>query len=459
MNILEAMRDPNLFGNHFSGDSWARHRALIGGFYGLSLDDEQAALFTDLTQREPLQTAFNELWLVMGRRAGKSHTAALLAVYEAFFNDYSDKLAAGEVATVFVISGDRKQARTVFRYISGMIESSRLLSSMVVRENNESIELSNRCVIEIMTASFKGIRGYSVACAILDEVAFWSDGGANPDKEIIAAIKPSLATLGGKLIALSSPYARRGVLWDAYKRHFSGDSSRVLVAQAPTAKMNPLLPAEVIAEAYESDAAAAAAEYGAEFRKDVETFVDRDQVELSVIPDRLELPVSRNQTYFGFVDPSGGRADAMTMAICHREGDTIILDAVRSRKPPFSPEAVADEFAALLKSYRIYQVTGDRYAGEWPREQFSKRGVRYVTAAKTKSELYRDMLPLINSGRLELLDNEQLIRELCSLERKTAGGGREVIDHAPGSHDDLVNAAAGVIDLAHIPANRFVFAC
>lgn len=458
MNILQAMNDPNLFGAHFSGDTWARHRALIGGFYGLPLDDQQAEHYTELTQRQPQQAAFDELWLVMGRRAGKSHTAALLAVYEAFFNDYTDKLAAGEVASVFVICVDRKAARSVFRYIQGMIEASPMLRTMVVKDTNESIELSNRCTIEIMTASFKAIRGYSVACAILDECAFYSDSGANPDREIIAAIKPSLATLGGKLIALSSPYARRGVLWDAYKKHFAGDSQRVLVAQAPTQLMNPLLPPEVIAEAYEDDPASAAAEYGAEFRKDVETFIDRDVVEAAVIPDRLELPPSKHQKYFGFVDPSGGSKDAFTMAIAHRDSDKVVIDAIRSRKPPFSPEAVVEEFCTLLKSYRIHQVTGDRYAGEWPREQFSKRGVLYKPASKTKSELYRDMLPLLNSYRIELPDDGQLVKELCNLERKTARGGRDIIDHAPGSHDDLINAVAGGIDLAHLPVMGLVWA-
>ena len=53
----------------------------------------------------------------------------------------------------------------------------------------------------------------------------------------------------------------------------------------------------------------------------------------------------------------------------------------------------------LLKRYRIVKVTGDRYAGEWPREQFRKLGISYEPAAKPKSDLYRDLLPAINSRR------------------------------------------------------------
>src|SRR5205823_2793958 len=109
-----------------------------------------------------------------------------------------------------------------------------------------------------------------------------------------------------------------------------------------------------------------------------------------------------------------------------------------------SPETAVEEFAELLKSYRVHRVTGDRYAGEWPREQFAKRGITYECSDKPKSDIYRELLPLLNSRKVELLDNPRLVTQLVSLERRTARGGRDSIDHPPGSHDDLANAFAGV---------------
>ena len=114
------------------------------------------------------------------------------------------------------------------------------------------------------------------------------------------------------------------------------------------------------------------------------------------------------------------------------------------------------EFSELLKRYRVGQVSGDRYAGEWPREQFRKHGIEYETAEKTKSDLYRDLLPVINSAQVELLDNPRLVAQLCSLERRTSRGGKDSIDHAPGAHDDLANAVAGVIALMARPAHRWI---
>jgi hypothetical protein len=136
----------------------------------------------------------------------------------------------------------------------------------------------------------------------------------------------------------------------------------------------------------------------------------------------------------------------MTLCIGHYDygTKTTIVDAVREAKPPFSPEGVCEEFSILLKSYGVSKVTGDKYAGVWPVEQFARFGVTYEPSAAPKIDLYRDLLPLINSRRIELLDRPKLINQLCALERRTARGGRDSIDHPPSAHDDIANAVAGV---------------
>lgn len=452
MNIISAMDDPKLFKSSFEGDSWKRWKALLKGFYGLEMNVAEFELYSQLTARinEP-QSAFDELFMVIGRRGGKSQIAALIAIYEAFFNDYSSKLSKGEVSTVMVIAADRKQARSVFRYVTGLVNDCPMLRAMVVRETNETLEITNRAVIEITTASHRKTRGYTCSCVIADEIAFWMTGehSANPDKEIINALRPSLATLNGKLIALSSPYARKGVLWDAYRNYYGkADSNRVLVAQADTLSMNPTLNPVVVAQAYEEDAATAKAEYGGMFRTDVETYISRESVEAVVIPDRVSLPPARANYYFAFVDAAGGSgSDSMTCAIAHKDKETniVILDAIDYIRPPFSPEKAVERFCDLFKHYRVKMVTGDRWGGDFVQEQFRKRGIAYTPCKETKSELYAELLPLINSARIELLDNKRLFTELTNLERRTSRNGRDSIDHAPSQHDDVINSVAGVL--------------
>lgn len=243
---------------------------------------------------------------------------------------------------------------------------------------------------------------------------------------------------------ISSPYARRGALWDAYRKHYGKDGDPLLlIAQGGSRAFNPTLPQQIIDRAMDRDPIAASAEYGAEFRRDIENFVSLEVIEGAVVVGRRELPRIDSARYYGFCDPSGGSSDSMTLAIAHMAGDCVIVDAIRERKPPFSPDDVVKEFAGTLKAYRVGRVHGDRFGGEWPREVFRKHGIEYSVADKAKSDLYRELLPLLNSARCELLDHPRLVAQLCSLERRTARGGRNSIDHPPGAHDDVANCVAG----------------
>ena len=442
VTILDAMTDPALFGNTFGGESFASWRALLSGFYGLPLDDDALAIWQEVTGRtEGPQEAHDELWLAVGRRGGKSHAAGFVATFEAAFKDHRDKLAAGEWATVLLLAADRPQARTLLRYVRGLFGHP-LLKPLVQRETSDGLELVNRCAIEIGTASHRSTRGYTLSAVICDEIAFWHSDGARPDAEIIAALRPALATLGGKLVALSSPYARRGMLWTTYQAHYGRDS-RVLVAQAPSRAMNPTLPQRVVDDAMRDDAARACAEYLAQFRSDIAALISPDLIESATRQKPLELPPVRGVSYVAFADPAGGGADEFTLAIGHRDGDRLVADLVRGLHG--SPAEIVREFSDLLKKYGIRRIEGDRYAGRWPRDEFLRWGVRYEVAELDRSGLYLELLAAMNSGRVQVPNCSKLARQLAGLERRTGRSGRDMIDHAPGAHDDRANALAGLV--------------
>ena len=459
MTILDAMHDSALFEPWFRDrDSWRAWEAFLAALFGLPMDGNALAIYQRCTGRSrPPTHPATEAWMVVGRRGGKSRIAALIALFLATFRDYREYLAPGEVGMLPVIAAGRKQARTVMRYMTGLINAVPMLRQMLASEpTKEAIELTNRVTIEVLTASVAAVRNYTMVSAVCDEIAFWptDEDGANPDVEILNALRPCMGTIPDSiLIALSSPYARRGTLWDAHHEHFGHDDDETLVWQADTATMHPHPPdsrlGRLIAKAYAEDEARASAEYGAQFRRDIESFVSRESVEACVVPHRRGLPPCGGVRYVAFVDPSGGSQDSMTLAVAHAHDGQVILDAVRERRPPFSPADVVAEFAALLKEYRITTVQGDRYAGEWPAERFREHGITYRVADRVRSDIYRDLLPLLNSGQVELLDHARLTGQLCSLERRTARGGRDTVDHAPGGHDDVANAAAGALVVAH----------
>jgi hypothetical protein len=226
-------------------------------------------------------------------------------------------------------------------------------------------------------------------------------------------------------------------MWDAYRKHHGQDGDPVLVWQADTRSMNPTVGEDVIREAYEADEAAASAEYGAEFRRDIESYIAREAVDAVTVPGRHELPPVSGTTFTAAVDPSGGSGtDSMTLAIAHteeREGAAVaVLDCLRERRPPFSPESVVAEFCETLRLYGVVELTGDRFGGEFCREPFRKAGIEYALAEKPKSDVYKECLPLVNSKRVELLDHARLRAQLLALERRTARGGRDSIDQAGG---------------------------
>ena len=459
LSIVDAMADPEIFGPLFAGESWRACRVFLGAVFGLALNAEELSIFQRHTRRQrPPREPVPEAWVVAGRRGGKGRVAALVAVSLACLRDYAGILAPGERGTLMVIATDRRQARVVKGYISGLLGSVPMLAALVVNETAESIELSTGIIIEIHTASFRTIRGYTVVAAVLDEIAFWpTEDAANPDVEVLNAARPSMATVpGALLLVISTPYARRGELWRMYRGYFGKESDRVLVWQADTRAMNPTIAQEVIDAAYAQDEAVASAEYGAQFRRDLETFINPEAVEARVVPGRYELPPVDGTDYVGFVDPAGGSgADAMTLGIAHgeeRDGYVVaVLDCLRVVRPPFSPDQVVGDFAATLKLYNVSTIHGDNFGGEWPKERFEKRDIKYEKAEKTKSEIYKELLSLLNSGRTVLLDHKQLLVQLCGLERRVGRGGKDSIDHGPNAHDDAINATASALVAASKP--------
>ena len=364
VSMREALSDPDLLGKALAGDSWLAWRTLLIAMLGEALTVDERAIFASLTgrEREPLEPC-EEFWGVIGRRGGKSRAMAVLAAYLGGLCDHTDKLALGEVGMIPVLAATQKQAAVVFAYVDALFETIPLLAELVASRTADTLNLTNQVSVEVRPASFRTVRSMTAVAAVGDEAAFWrSDDSANPDTEILNALRPALATTGGPLIVISSPFARRGEVYATWKRHYgpAGDPL-ILVAHAPSRTMNPSLAQKVVDRALERDHASASAEYLAQFRSDVEALLTIEVVEAATVPGRHELPPRPGIRYVAFTDPSGGSADSYAVAICHAEGDTAVLDAVRERKPPFSPDTVTAEFAELLKSYGVRKVEGDRY--------------------------------------------------------------------------------------------------
>ena len=345
-SLRRALEDPNLL--NMAAPSWIAWRALLLGVMGEPLTAIELGHFQTLTGRKVSPTQrVSEFWGVIGRRGGKSRAIGALAVYLAALCDHREQLTRGERGIVLCIAPDRDQAAIVLGYAAGLLEGSPILRQQILRQTAEEIELRGGISISVRTANFRRLRGFTCVAAICDECAFWySDESANPDIEILNAVRPTLATTGGPLIAISSPHARKGVLWEAWSRHYGADGDpTILVAQGTTTELNlevddkgkPKVQRHIdrlVAE----DPSRAQAEYFAQFRTDLEAFVSREVLAIATDPER-ERPFSKRCNYVAFTDPSGGSSDSFTLAIAHLEDEIAVLDVCEKHAHPSNPRS------------------------------------------------------------------------------------------------------------------------
>lgn len=439
-------------------DSWTTWRVVLKAAYGYghAFTAAELELFKKISgDRNPPAKRVKELWLIVGRRGGKDSIASLIAAQAACYADEGVALRPGERAVVACFATDRDQAKIVYNFTKAYFEQVPELNQRVINKltpGPNPIMLDNNVDIMITTSNFRAPRGRSIAIAIFDELAFWRDeDSATPDVETYTAVLGGMGMIpNAMVVGISTPYRQQGLLYDKWEEHFGKDNDNILVIQGDTRTFNPVISQESMDRDIETDPERFIPEYNAQWRRDLADYVSRDAVKAVTVEGRKVLPPS-GFVYRAFVDPSGGQVDSMTMGIAHNENNLTVLDCILEAKPgdkPLNTDDVVSTFAGTLREYRISKVVGDRYGGEWVVNAFRKEGITYEPSELSKSQIYQDFLPSLNSGRCELLDIKTLFNQLIRLERRVARGGKESIDHPRGEHDDVCNAACGALLLA-----------
>jgi hypothetical protein len=448
-NIISAIEDPIYFStlSQFEDQStWTNWKIILKAIFGLHMRKSEEEIFKELTKRKtPPNKQMREVWIASGRRSGKSFIAALVGVYLALFRDHSNYLKSGEQGFVSVVASDREQANIILGFTKEILNLP-TFKKHVKRTLRDQIELKNKIAISVKTASSAAVRGWTCVAVICEEISHWKDeNSANPDKEILRAIRPTMMTVKNPLLlAISTVYSQSGVLYDAYKKYYGHEDERNLFVMGETRTFNPTISEEDIQKELDEDYESAKAEYLSIFRSDVHTFLPPEVVDDAVMPRRHSLSPMEGIRYVAFVDPASGRQDSFTAAIAHKEGERYILDVLFEQTIPFKPKNVISRICNILKDYRIHRVYGDKYAPGFVAEGFADEGIRYLASDMTKSKLYLECEPLFIQGVIELLDNHRLVAQLKALERRTHAGAEDKVDNFYG-HDDVCNAAAGAI--------------
>jgi hypothetical protein len=456
ISLSQALRDTNLLGEPLQAASFWTWKTVAKLIDGMPLRENEIELFRQCTGRLELPTKpVRRLILLVGRRGGKDRFMSAVAVWRAALcADWHRHLSAGEQAVVMLLGADRKQAGILRRYCEGFLRMP-MLAQEVVRRTDEVIEFRNGASLEIATNDARLVRGRSAIAVLGSECAYWKtdENAASSDEEVVAAAEPSMSMCpdGGMVLLGSSVNRKKGYMYRKYKELHGNNDSDDICWFAPSRVMNPKLPQHFIDKALAEDESKAGAEYLNRFREDSRDFISLDLVESFSDFGIHERPPQRAVNYVAYCDPAGGTgSDSFTIAIAHRQydqNDTVWLDLVRERKPPFVPAAVISEFTKLLRLYGIREVQGDKFAGGFHADEWRRNGIIFKPSTKTTSENYLYALPMLLSGRARLLDNARLRTQLAALERHAQAGGRETVTHAnvASAHDDLATSACGAL--------------
>jgi hypothetical protein len=156
--IDQALFDERLLGAGLQPfATWQTWGVVLKATFGMPLTDAELATFHAVAgERGSPEQRARELWVVAGRKGGKSHMAAAVACYLALFGKY--KLAPGERGEVLVVAGSIDQARIVFERIQGFLQSYRRCE----RKSPTSLVTRSNCTTASLSASMLAASALSV---------------------------------------------------------------------------------------------------------------------------------------------------------------------------------------------------------------------------------------------------------------------------------------------------------
>lgn len=403
---------------------------------------------------------------VCGREAGKSLLAGCRAVHLACTVDLSP-IRHREVAVCPVVSTDIDTARQVVRFALGLCEELGIPTTNLIRDGEDgfSIIRSNGKLVNVMpksaTIGGRNVRGRSLVCVVLDEIAFFRDSRHKVnDIDIFDALKSRIMP-GGQMILLSSPWTESGLLYDFWKRNYEHPKDG-LIAWAPTSLMRSDRPdiLEIIEMERETDPEKCARERDASFMTvGANQFFDPRAVQQSIV-SAMATDAPQQTVAVGGDFAFTRNSSAFVAARVYQDKDAerpiyevIGLKEMRPKGRPLKPSVVCRDAANFAKKIGVEEIIADGYSREAVAEHLEKHEITHIIApagSNAKQETFGVVRALFHEGRLRIpsdIDGSELVDKLMRQIKEVSGrpvqGGRVEIESPlwrSGEHGDLVSA-------------------
>lgn len=408
---------------------------------GVKLYDGQARVISDYHN-----SGLPHWLLLAGRRSGKSLLADIEVLYDAVVEDHSASLRPDETRFILLMSTRNENASIHVKAISKLLKHSKDLRKMVVKETQDSIELSNGVQILSLPASARSTRGFTASLVVLDELSYFIDAGGNSSaSEVFQAIEPTVSTFErGRIVITTSVASRTGVVYELFEANHSGEGD-FFVTRVSSREMNPKVSERAISAAMRRDEESALAEFYSQFRDPIEAFLNPDLVDACVDRGLSEAyQAERGRTYCMSIDPAIVR-DSFAFCVGHRDGERYVIDHLSTMKPPVDVAAADARIFELAKRFRPAVVKCDNAALV---ARLKPKLPALVYEAFTRAQKLRIFSALKESVNLQLLTlppNPDAVAELKSLQIRN---GNDI--GAPRSgrvvHDDYCDVVALVVE-------------
>jgi intein/homing endonuclease len=429
---------------------------------------------------------FRELILVAGRRSSKSTLAACISNYELY-----RLVKKGNPSAYFGFPDD---SEIVILNVAPTDEQAGVVFEMIQRQATRCPYLRDRCLHQTMSyfdlrtdadlkltgkaraslislaggCSSNALRGRNAIVIIMDEMAFFIDnGGRFSGDEVYKALSPSTASFGsdGKVLILSSPYAKYGKFWDRYNESFQ-EPDVSLMFKMYTPMVNPTIQSAILKAARRRDRISFIGEYGGEFSDSVTAWIDDENEFKKCISGRQPSPHGiPDVEYYAGID-LGFKNDGTAIVIVHDDGKRIVLDYAdvwysgssdvwefdnsiyggcnkHSTAELIKMEWVVDELKELHRWFPIKKGVLDQHNGYALAELLCKSGLKQFEMEHLTDQKITDIFQLVKTmyaeQLLDLYNHPVLIPEMLSLEAERKSKERIIVrkPNRRGAHDDI----------------------
>lgn len=445
----------------------------------------------------------NELVLIIGRRGSKSSMASWMAAYETYklLKNYHPqkfyKMLANDEIHLTCIATAEDQANIMFRQILSHFSQCEYYHRYMNKPTADKVYIRSRrdlekygeegkasIVVKSAPCSARALRGAGNILVIMDEQAHFVDEvtqSNKSDKAVYDAMTPSVAQFGtdGKIINISSPLNKSGVLWDLYNKALNG-ADNMLMIQAPTWEVNTSINSNFLKGRYQADPVVYDCEFGGQFSDRVKSWLPEEYLRKVIVPGLKPKSFGKFKApHFMGLD-IGFKDDGTALAICHVEPvrdertgtliDKIEVDYVESRqpgKPPYENvdildfETLSEWIRELCDRFYIAKGLMDQHNGILVAQNLAKKGLNQFDliyhTRQFNSDLYQNFMMLCIDQKIRLYNDKpsehedgEIIDELLKLQVHQYS--KNVISvEAPkvqGYHDDRSDALMRSIWLA-----------